>query len=251
MNTVDRVRRLRSDAPLLSVGLLTADWLNLGEALALLERGGAQLVHVDVMDGEFCPMMTLGPPMIKALRTPLLKDVHLMIHEPLDKVEQYVAAGADIVTIQAESTKHPHRVLQALGTMQNVNDSERGIIRGAALNPGTPLSALGPLMDELELILLLAINPGWGGQKFIPATCERLAAAREMIRHASHDILLMIDGGITRHNIAEVAAMEPDVIVTGSAVFDGKSPAENLVYMQNAIGASARGAVGGGKTNRP
>ena len=148
--------------------MITANLLSLGSEISLLERTGVKLAHVDVMDGCFCPMMTVGPPFIKAIKTSLLKDVHLMIEEPLEKVADYVAAGADIVTIHVEACSHVHRVLQKLGTLTNANDAERGIVRGVALNPGTPLEALEPLLDELEYILLLAVNPGWGGQKYIP-----------------------------------------------------------------------------------
>src|ERR1035438_8142022 len=115
-------------APTVSIGVLTANLLSLGSEIALLESTGAKLAHVDVMDGCFCPMMTVGPPFIKAIKTPLLKDVHLMINEPLDKVGDYVAAGADIITIHPEACSHVHRVLQTLATLKNVNDAARGIV---------------------------------------------------------------------------------------------------------------------------
>jgi ribulose-phosphate 3-epimerase len=229
------LQTLANTSPTLSVGVLTADWMNLRADLSVLESGGAQLLHIDVMDGAFCPAMTFGPPVIKAIQTSLYKDVHLMIEEPLEKLESYVQAGADIVTVQAESTKHPHRALQALGKMTNVNDPDRGIIRGAALNPGTPLEALDPLMDELEMILLLAVNPGWGGQTFIPSTRRRIDAVRERIAKSDRNILLCVDGGVTRQNVADVANMGADVIVSGSAILDGKDPAGNLAFMQKQI----------------
>ncbi|MBN1942275.1 MAG: ribulose-phosphate 3-epimerase [Phycisphaerae bacterium] len=226
---------LAEHAPMLSVGVLTADWMNLQPHLSILESGGARLLHVDVMDGAFCPAMTFGPPVLKAIKTSLYKDVHLMIERPLEKLESYVQAGADLVTVQVESTRHPHRVLQALGGMTNANDPARGIVRGAALNPGTPVEALDPLMDELEMVLLLAVNPGWGGQKFIPATRRRIEAVRERVAKSDRNILICVDGGVTRQNVADVAQMGADVIVSGSAVFDGKDPAGNLAYMQKQI----------------
>jgi ribulose-phosphate 3-epimerase len=229
------LRLLRSIAPTLSVGMMTADLLNLGSELALLERAGVRLVHVDVMDGVFCPMMTAGPPLIKAMKTTLLKDVHLMIAEPLAKVAEYVAAGADIVTIHPEAGPHPHRLLQQMRSMTNANDPGRGLVRGVALNPGTPLEALEPLMDELELILILAVNPGWAGQKFIPATFERLGLAREMIQKSKREIVLGVDGGITQANIGEVAKTGVDIVVTGSAVFDGKAAEANARFMLAAV----------------
>ena len=222
---------LRAASPTLSVGMVTADLLHLGAEIALLERVGVRLVHFDVMDGHFTPSMTLGPPLVAAVKTPLLKDVHLMIEEPLDTVGEYVAAGADVVTIHAEACRHPHRVLQALGQMKNTNDPARGILRGVALNPGTPLEVLEPLLGDLELVLVLAVNPGWGGQKFIANTPGRLARVREMLAGAGRDALLAVDGGVKKDNLAEIAALGPDLIVTGSAVFDGRHPEGNARTM--------------------
>jgi ribulose-phosphate 3-epimerase len=226
------IERFRESAPQVSVGVLTGDWMTMGSQLGLLERAGVKLLHFDVMDGCFCPMLTLGAPIVAGLKTSLLKDVHLMIDEPLSKIESFVAAGADLVTIHAESTRHPHRVLQALGSMANVNDAARGIVRGVALNPGTPLEALDPLLDELEMVSLLAVNPGWGGQKLIASTRERLVRLREKL---GDRILIAVDGGITRDNVAEVARWGADIIVTGSAVFDGRAAEENVRFMLDAL----------------
>lgn len=234
------LKRLREESPSLSVGILTADLLNLGAELKLLEEEGAKLVHVDVMDGVYCPRMTAGPPLVKALKTPLLKDVHLMIAEPLGKVREYVEAGADIVTIHPDSTAHPHRVLQELGGVENANDPARGLIRGVALNPGMPLTVLEPLLDELEMVLLLAVNPGWGGQKFAQATFGRIEQVKRMIEASGREILLCVDGGIKRDNVAEVARRGVDLVVAGSAVFDGKTPRENVREMLQAV-AEAKG----------
>jgi len=229
------LQSLKQLSPTVSVGIITADLLSLGSELSLLERSGVKLVHVDVMDGCFCPMMTVGPPFIKALKTPLLKDVHLMIADPLEKIADYVAAGADIITFHPEGCTHPHRVLQQMRNMTNANDPARGLLRGVSLNPGTPLQVLEPLLGELELILLLAVNPGWGGQKFIPSTLDRIAHAKQLIAASGREILLAVDGGITRSNIAEVARTGVDIIVTGSAVFDGKAAGENARFMLEAV----------------
>jgi ribulose-phosphate 3-epimerase len=228
---------LRAAAPAVSIGVLTASLLSLGTEIELLERTGAKLAHFDVMDGCFCPMMTVGPPFIKAIKTSLLKDVHLMIEEPLEKVAEYVAVGADIVTIHVEACSNPHRVLQKLGSLSNSNDAERGIVRGVALNPGTPLEALEPLLDELEYISLLAVNPGWGGQKYIHSTTARIARVQRMIAESGRNIILGVDGGITKDNIAQIAATGADLIVTGSAVFDGKTPEANARFMLEALAA--------------
>ncbi|MCP4257534.1 MAG: ribulose-phosphate 3-epimerase [Planctomycetes bacterium] len=229
------LEQIRKASPLISVGVLTADLMSLGSELKLMDAAGVKLLHVDVMDGCFCPMMTVGAGFIKGLKTLLLKDVHLMIEEPLDKIESYVAAGADMITVHVESCRHIHRVLQKLREFTNTNDPDRGILRGVALNPGTPLDVITPLIDELEMVFLLAVNPGWSGQKFIPSTQGRLSCLRQMLSDAKKDILVGVDGGITRDNIADVARMDVDIIVTGSAVFDGKTPLENARFMISAV----------------
>jgi ribulose-phosphate 3-epimerase len=233
------LEQIRKAAPVISVGVLTANLMSLGSELKIMETAGVKLLHVDVMDGRFCPMMTVGPGFIKALKTPLLKDIHLMIEEPLGKLESYVTAGADMITVHVESCRHIHRVLQKLGDFCNINDSNRGILRGIALNPGTPLDVITPLIDELDMVFLLAVNPGWGGQKFIPSTWSRLTRLRQMLTNVNKDILTGVDGGITRDNIADVARMDVDIIVTGSAVFDGKAPLENANLMISAVNNAA------------
>ena len=231
--------RIRAAAPTISVGMMTADLLRLGEELEQLGPAGVELVHFDVMDGHFTPTMTIGPPLVKAVKTPLLKDVHLMIEEPLQTVTEYVAAGADVVTIQAESCRHPHRVLQALGQMENANDPARGIVRGVAVNPGTPLEVLDPLLGDCELVMLLAVNPGWGGQSFIPSTAERARRLRERLDGLDRDVLLCVDGGVKRDNVGAITQLGADLIVTGSAVFDGVDPEGNARAMLDAVRRAA------------
>ncbi len=238
------VDRLRTGGPRLSVGMTTANLLDLGHEMERLAAAGAELVHIDVMDGVYCPQLTFGPPLVKAIRTPLLKDVHLMVSDPLSKVEAFVAAGADIITVHLAGVSHPHRVLHVLGDATNANDPDRGIIRGVGLDPSTPIEIVEPLLDEVDLILVLAIDPGWSGQSFLPTTPERVGRVRQLIDAADHPILLGVDGGVTKANIEEVAALGVDLIVTGSAVFDGGDVAANVALMRARTAAGAARAGG-------
>jgi ribulose-phosphate 3-epimerase len=232
------LQSLKAGAPIISVGALAADLLALGADIARLEQTEARLLHFDVMDGCFVPMLTAGPPLIKAITTTLLKDVHLVIEDPLNKLGDYAAAGADLITVHVESCRHPHRVLQTLGAMRHVNDPERGILRGIAVNPGTPLTVLPPILDLVDMIELLGINPGWGGQQFVPSTIERAAEVRQMIRASGREILLAVDGGITKRNFAKIATIGADIVVTGSAVFEGGDPAGNIRAMLETLRAA-------------
>ncbi len=222
---------LRASAPTISVGILSADLMHLGSELALLEGLDLKASHFDVMDGCFAPLLTVGPPFIKAVKTHLLKDVHLMIEDPLEKVDDYVDAGTDMITVHLESCKDILPVLRELGTMENRNDPHRGLIRGLALNPDTPVEVIEPLLDEVELIVVLAVNPGVRGQTFIDSTRQKFAQVKKMVSTAKKEILLCIDGGIKRNNIAQIAKMGADILVSGSAVFAGENPVENLRFM--------------------
>jgi ribulose-phosphate 3-epimerase len=238
---------LLEQAPLLSVGVLSANLLRLGEDLEALDEAGVSLAHIDVMDGVFCPMTTAGPPLVKAIPDRFVKDVHLMVDEPLAKIDAYIEAGAGIVVFHPESTRHPHRILQTL--------AGSGVLRGLALNPGTPLSVVQPLLDDLELVLVLGVNPGWSGQSFIPSTERRLVEMRACL--ADRPIALAVDGGVTGANVEQLASLGVDVIVTGSAVYDGGAPADNARALLEAArrgrarasGRAAGAAVIGGGTD--
>jgi len=231
--------RLRAITPTISVGLLSADLMSLGSEIRLLEQAGAGILHFDVMDGCFCPMLTAGPVLVKAVKTSMLKDVHLMIEDPLGKLDSYAAAGADMITVHVEACRHPHRVLQALG--QLAGPSGQSPLRGIALNPGTPLCAVEPLLGELEMVFLLAVNPGWGGQKFINSTTQRMVKLLQMIKESKRNILVGLDGGVTKDNIDDVARLGADIVVSGSALFEGKNVVQNVRYFLDAMARGQRG----------
>jgi ribulose-phosphate 3-epimerase len=222
-------------APHLSVGVVSADLMRLAENLQTLAGCGCRLLHFDVMDGRFCPQITAGPFFVKGVKSALLKDVHLMVEDPLPLIPEFAAAGADIITVHAESGRHAHRALQLIGAQKNAHDPSRAIMRGIALNPGTPLAALEPLLDEADFFLLLAVNPGFPGQKFIAATTERLASLKAMFSKRGENVLLGIDGGITADTIRAAAAAGPHLVVTGSAVFEGGKITENFTALQNLL----------------
>ena len=220
---------LQAIKPALSVSIMSADFLNLGKALVLLEESGVKLLHIDVMDGNFCPSLTIGPSVIKQLKTNMLLDVHLMIQEPLNTLDQYIDAGANMITIQYESTIHSHK------TLQTIKERNPDIIRGISLNPGTSCTVAEPLLDEVDMIVLLAVNPGWNGQKFIAATKNKYESIKRLIKEKGKDILIVIDGGVTLENIEQISALKADFVVSGSAVFKGDSINRNVQIMMNAI----------------
>ena len=209
--------------------------MHLSSELALLEGTGVRAIHIDVMDGCFVPVMTVGPPFIKAVKTHFLKDVHLMIRNPEATLREYVLAGADIITVHIEACKDVRSTLRDLGTMDNANEPERGLVRGVALNPDTPMELVKPLLDDIEMIVVLAVNPRIQGFPFLDSVGDRFAEVKEMVRSAGKDILLCLDGGVKRANIAAMARTGADVLVSGSAIYDGKTPRENALFMLNAV----------------
>jgi ribulose-phosphate 3-epimerase len=237
------LEHLLDGGPHLSAGLLTADLLHLADELNGLPPAGIDIVHIDVADGAFCPLFTVGAPFVKALPSTFFKDAHLMVNDPLSKVEAIVAAGADLITFHVEGAAQPHRVLQALSAATNANDPERGIVRGIALNPSTPVAIIEPLLELADLVLLLAINPGWSSQHFLATTDRRADQARRLIEAAGRPIALGLDGGITRDNVAHAASLGVDLIVTGSAIYDGGDATANALAMQQLVRGAPKSRV--------
>ncbi|MBQ3379518.1 MAG: ribulose-phosphate 3-epimerase [Clostridia bacterium] len=200
---------------ILSPSLLSADFVNLSRDVSLLKEAGIEYLHVDIMDGIFVPNITIGIPVVKALRdiTDLTLDVHLMIDRPERYIDDFCRAGSDILTIHTESTVHLQRALSMI--------RERGKRAGAALNPSTPLSAIENVMDDLDMVLIMSVNPGFGGQKFIPQALKKIKDLKEMISSYGKDILIAVDGGVTASNIGEITNAGADVCVAGSATFTG------------------------------
>ncbi|MEI2617966.1 MAG: ribulose-phosphate 3-epimerase [Thermomicrobiales bacterium] len=207
----------RTERVMLSPSILNSDLARLADSLALLEQAGADYVHLDVMDGRFVPNISIGIPVVASVReaTSLPLDVHLMIVEPERYVEQFVAAGADIVTIQVEATAHPHRVLQSI--------REQGARAGLALNPGTPISHAIELLPLCDLVLIMSVNPGFGGQSFIPTSLRRLGEARAAIDAVGYPTILEVDGGITTRTAPKAVEAGATMLVAGTAIFGAEA----------------------------
>ena len=208
--------------------ILSADFTKLGEQIEIVERAGASLLHVDVMDGRFVPNITVGLPVVKAISraTQLPIDAHLMIVEPGRYAEQFVKAGAQMVSIHIEADSHAHRTLSAIRAA--------GAQAGIAINPATTLSALDDALKFADYVLLMSVNPGFGGQTFIPESLDRVRRLRKMIDERGLKARIEIDGGIDADNIAEVATAGAEIIVSGSAIFGAPDPAVALRKLREA-----------------
>ena len=198
----------------LAPSLLSANFAELEKEIKKLENGGADYLHIDVMDGNFVPNISFGTPIMRSIKkiTNLPLDVHLMIDKPERYIEDFVEAGADIITIHGEATTHLHRVIQLIKSF--------GIKAGISLNPATSLESLKYVIDDIDLILVMSVNPGFGGQSFIPVIKEKIKATRELIDEKSLDIILEVDGGVKIDNISEIVILGADLVVVGSDIFN-------------------------------
>ena len=209
--------------------ILTADLARLKEAIEEAEAAGVDWIHLDVMDGVFVPNLTFGPILVEAVRrvTRLPLDVHLMIVNPERYLEDFARAGADVITVHFEATPHAHRAVQKV--------KELGKKAGLAINPATPLSAFEALLPELDLALLMSVNPGFGGQKYIPQSTERLRRLKALRDALNPACLIEVDGGVNRATVAEVYRAGADVAVAGSALFNDKPVKENLKELKEVL----------------
>ena len=198
---------------LIAPSILSADFSRLGEEVKAVERVGADWIHVDVMDGHFVPNITIGPLVVKAVRgvTELPLDVHLMIEDPDLYLEDFARAGSTLITVQVEACVHLHRTIHAIKAM----DMKAGV----ALNPATPLSTIEWVLEDVDMVLVMSVNPGFGGQKFIPQALQKIRDLKPMIRAKNPNVLIEVDGGINEETIRPVAEAGADVFVAGSAIF--------------------------------
>lgn len=199
---------------MIAPSILSADFLRLGEEIKAAEDAGVDMIHIDIMDGHFVPNITIGPAIVEAIRgiTKLPLDVHLMIDEPDRYINDFAKAGADYITVHVEAAVHLHRTIQYIKEKNHIK-------AGVSLNPATPLCSLDNILADLDMVLLMSVNPGFGGQEFIPFVIKKIKGLKNIIKEMGLDVLIEVDGGIKYDNAKEIASAGADILVMGSAFF--------------------------------
>ena len=223
MSKQDTISKLRTGSPQLSVGTLTGSMMNQAQEIAILEKSGVNLLHLDVMDGQAWPKITVGAPFLAGLETDLIKDVHLLTVEPEKHIADFVKAGAGIITFQIE---HCENVAKAL---ELINSAD--VLAGLAIYPTTPLTDIQPFLDQIDVVFVLSIGPDTGKDTFFDVVAERV----ERLRDWKPELIIAIDGAVKKDNVAKIAKINSDLIVTGSAVFDGNDAAKTILDMRSSI----------------
>jgi ribulose-phosphate 3-epimerase len=221
--------------PALAPSLLSADFARLGEEISAVTAGGAGLLHLDVMDGHFVPNLTIGPPVVASVRraTSLPLDVHLMIQEPDRYIERFVEAGADMISVHQETVPHLQRTVSLIRGL--------GVAAGVAINPATPLGVLEEILPDLDFVLLMSVNPGFGGQRFIPSVVGKVAALRRTLATRGLGARIEVDGGVGAETIPTLLASGAELFVAGSAVFDGGDPRARAAALAALLKRSPKG----------
>lgn len=204
--------------------ILSADFAKLGEEVKKIDDSNADYIHIDVMDGCFVPNITIGPNVISAIRkySSLPFDVHLMINSPRNHIESFVNAGADIITVHAEAEVHLKRLIKKIKSYKNINDEKKTIQVGVSIVPSTPVNVLEYIIHELDIVLIMTVNPGFGGQEFIHSQLEKISSVKEMIQDRNLKTQISVDGGVSLSNASEIIKAGADILVAGSAIFKTK-----------------------------
>lgn len=229
------IKKIRTQSPTLSVSISDSNLLDISGQVKQIEQAGVDILHFSIKDGCFVPFLTFGPDLIKAVNTSLLKDVHLMIHDPAEKIDDYIYAGADILTLHIESDYNLLNTFNRIGEFNNTNDPNREILRGIAMNPDIPVEDLAPFLDTVEMVSILTYNPKAKNGKDDDKLVERVQMIKKMIAYSKKDILLSINGILSKSQVKEISSLNADIIVIGKPIYENNKIKENVQQLNQLI----------------